>query len=127
MAARQVTRHYDRSLAPAGVTANDYSILARLDREGPLTLGNLAARLAMNRTTVSREVGPLIRSGLIEASSDERDRRKRVLSLTPAGLERVLTTRPLWAQAQEELIGAFGSARADDLLRELHALLGAAA
>jgi len=127
MAARQVTRHYDRSLAPAGITANDYSILARLDREGPLTLGTLAARLAMNRTTVSREVGPLIRAGLIEASSDERDRRKRVLSLTPAGLELVLATRPLWAQAQDELIGAFGIARAEDLLRELHVLLGAVA
>jgi DNA-binding MarR family transcriptional regulator len=127
MAARLVTSHYDRALASAEITANDYSILSRLDRDGPLPLGMLAARLAMNRSTISRELAPLVRAGLVEAAGDELDRRKRVLSLTSAGTIRLLAALPLWAQAQADLATGFGVARTDELVHELHALLGAVA
>jgi len=93
MASRHVTRHYDRALAPAGITTNAYSILARLDREGRLPLGALAARLAMDRTTLSREVAPLVDAGLVDAEPCPDDRRKRLLSLTDAGAARVAAAR----------------------------------
>ena len=127
MASRLVTRHYDRALAPVGVTTNGYSILARLDREGPLPLGVLAARLAMDRTTLSREVGPLVAAGLVENAPDERDGRRRVLSLSAGGTARVDAARPLWAAAQETIVDSFGATRTAELLDELHALVGAGA
>jgi DNA-binding MarR family transcriptional regulator len=125
MAARQVTRLYDRALAPAGITTNAYSILARLEREGAQPLGTLAARLAMDRTTLSREVAPLVDAGLVDSAPGETDRRRRVLALTTAGAERLAAARPLHQQAQDELTGAFGLERATELLGELRALVGA--
>jgi DNA-binding MarR family transcriptional regulator len=126
MASRVVTRHYDRALAPVGLSTSSYSILSRTEREGPLPLGALAARLAMDRTTLSRELAPLLAAGLLVAPPDERDRRKRIVALTDAGRACVTEARPLWARAQEELADRFGAGRTEELMTELHALVGAA-
>jgi DNA-binding MarR family transcriptional regulator len=126
MATRVVTRHYDRALAPVGLTASSYAILARTDREGPLPLGELAARLALDRTTLSRELGPLVDAGLVRTSGDPDDRRRRVVGLTAKGRRAVAAARPLWARAQAELSAEFGEQRSEVLLAELHALIGAA-
>jgi DNA-binding MarR family transcriptional regulator len=126
MATRVVTRHYDRALAPIGLTASSYAILARTDREGPLAVGELAARLALDRTTLSRELAPLLDDGFACVSSDPRDRRRRVVALTPKGRRAVAAARPLWAKAQEELVADFGEQRTDALMGELHTLIGAA-
>jgi DNA-binding MarR family transcriptional regulator len=126
MASRVVTRHYDRTLAPLGITTPSYSILSRTSREGPLALGELAARLAMDRTTLSRELAPLVAAGLLRAAPAADDRRKRIVELTDAGAELVEQARPLWAKAQAELADEFGAGRAETLMSELHALVGAA-
>jgi DNA-binding MarR family transcriptional regulator len=126
MASRVVTRRYDRALAPAGLSAASYSILARVDAEGAQALGELAARLALDRTTLSRELRPLVDDELVRLAGDPGDRRRRIVELTPAGKRAVARARPLWAEAQEELAAEFGSQRADALRAELHALVGAA-
>jgi DNA-binding MarR family transcriptional regulator len=126
MASRIVTRHYDSALAPIGLSTSSYSILSRTSREGPLPLGALAARLAMDRTTLSRELAPLVDAGLVEAEPDEHDRRKRIVALTDDGAALVKEARPRWARAQKELSRRFGSGRTDALMAELHALVGAA-
>ena len=126
MASRVITRHYDRALAPAGISASAYAILARLDREGSRPLGALAARLAVDRTTLSRELAPLVEAGLVATLADEHDRRRRILALTDAGAARVAAARPLWTRAQEELSDEFGRGRTEGLVAELHALVGAA-
>jgi DNA-binding MarR family transcriptional regulator len=126
MASRVVSRHYDRALASAGLSTNEYAILARLDREGPFALGELAARLAMDRSTLSRDLAPLLAADLVEVAPADGDRRKKVVSLTAAGTEALGRARPLWAAAQAELAAAFGKARTDGLVRELHHLVGAA-
>lgn len=126
MASRVVTRHYDRALAPSGLSTNEYAILARLDREGSFPLGELAARLAMERSTLSRDVAPLLAAGLVQAEPAPDDRRKKVVSLTPVGAARLAAARPLWATAQAELSETFGGERADRLVGELHRLVGAA-
>ena len=126
MASRVVTRHYDSALAPVGLSTSSYSILSRTAREGPLPLGALAARLAMDRTTLSRELAPLVDAGLVEAEPDEHDRRKRIVVLTDEGAALVKEARPLWARAQKDLSRRFGAGRTDELMKELHALVGAA-
>jgi DNA-binding MarR family transcriptional regulator len=126
MASRVVTRHYDRALAPLGLTASAYAVLARASSEGPLSLGALASRLAMDRTTLSRELTPLLDAGLLTAASDASDRRRRVVAVTRKGAALVERARPLWAQAQNEVAGDFGVTRTKELIAELHALVGAA-
>jgi DNA-binding MarR family transcriptional regulator len=126
MASRVITRHYDRALAPVGLSTSAYAILSRTSSEGPLPLGALASRLAMDRTTLSRELTPLVDAGLLTAAMDADDRRRRVVAVTRKGEALVERARPLWAQAQKEVAGDFGVARTKELIAELHALVGAA-
>jgi DNA-binding MarR family transcriptional regulator len=125
MATRAVARLYDRALEPYGLRTTQYSILARLEVEGPAAVGQLAARLAMDRTTLAREAAPLVEAGLVEEAPGE-DRRSRVLALTPEGLERVESARPAWREAQRQVRNELGYDRVQELLGELRALLGAA-
>jgi DNA-binding MarR family transcriptional regulator len=127
MATRLVTRHYDRALAPSGLSTNGYSILARLERLEPLPLGAFAARLGTDRSTLSRELEPLIDTGLVEGRRDPADARRRVLVLTSEGKTRVRQALPLWERAQKELAARFGTERTEGLVEELNALVGAGA
>jgi DNA-binding MarR family transcriptional regulator len=127
MATRVVVRHYDKALAPTGMKTSAYSILARLDREGVQTIGSLAASLAMDRTTLSREIAPLVEGGLVDVRIGDPDRRQKVLALSRAGRARLKRARPLWAKAQADLADLFGLERTDGLMTELHDLVGATA
>jgi DNA-binding MarR family transcriptional regulator len=125
MATRAVARVYDQALEPHGLRTTQYSILARLEAEGPASVGHLAARLAMDRTTLAREADPLVRARLVEEAPGQ-DRRRRVLALTPAGLARLESARPAWREAQRRIRNELGYDRVQGLLGELRALLGAA-
>jgi DNA-binding MarR family transcriptional regulator len=125
MATRAVARVYDRALEPHGLRTTQYSILARLEAEGPSPLGRLAARLAMDRSTLAREAAPLVRAGLLQEEQGD-DRRRRVLALSPEGLARLESARPAWRAAQRQVRNELGYDRVQGLLGELRALLGAA-
>jgi DNA-binding MarR family transcriptional regulator len=124
MATRAVARVYDQALEPFGLRTTQYSILARLDAEGPSPVGRLAARLAMDRTTLAREAQPLVRMGLVEQTRGA-DRRQRVISLTPAGRSRLASALPAWKDAQRLVRSRLGYDRTQGLLGELRGLLGA--
>src|SRR5258706_2561528 len=64
-AARHVTQFYDQVLAPSGLRATQYTMLAKLKRLGPLQIKALATEMAMDRTTLGRNILPLERDGLI--------------------------------------------------------------
>lgn len=122
MTTRAVKSVYDQELAPAGITQTSYAILSRLADEGPFSIGQLAARLAMDRTTCSRELRPLLAAGHVEQAVG-RDRRQRLIALTPAGRKQLEIARPRWQTAQAKIFRAFGAQRASGLLAELHDLL----
>jgi DNA-binding MarR family transcriptional regulator len=124
MATRAVARVYDQALAAHGLRTTQYSILARLDAEGPSSIGDLAARLAMDRTTLAREAAPLVRAGLVEEATGK-DRRRRVLALSPKGLTRLEEAHPSWRVAQRRVRDELGYERTQGLLVELRELLGA--
>jgi DNA-binding MarR family transcriptional regulator len=126
MATRAVARIYDEALAPYGLRTTQYSILARLEVEGPAPVSRLAARLVMDRSTLAREAAPLVRAGLI-AEEPGPDRRQRLLSLTAQGLSRLEAARPGWREAQRLVRDELGRERTDGLLGELRALVGAVA
>src|SRR6201997_3826786 len=76
-AARHVTQFYDRFLAPSGLRATQFSILAKLRRTGPMTINALADELVMDRTTLGRNILPLQRDGLIAVVPGKSDRRSK--------------------------------------------------
>ena len=124
MATRSVVRLYDRALGAAGLRQATYSILSRVDAEGPLTITELADRLVLERTTCSREVEALRKGGLlvIEVGAD---RRRRVVRLSPAGAARLAEAREHWEVVQRRLRDSYGGQGTDDLLDQLRALLRA--
>ncbi|MBO0692440.1 MAG: winged helix-turn-helix transcriptional regulator [Acidimicrobiaceae bacterium] len=122
MASRSTSRLYDHVLSGAGLRATSYAILSLLAAEGPLLLGELGRRLAMDRTTCSREVAPLVSSGLVEITVGS-DRRRRFVQLTSLGRRRRSETRPLWERAQRMLAAEFGEDDIQDLLTRLRRLL----
>ena len=125
MASRLVARRYDQALAPARISTNGYSILVRLRELGPLPLGALAAALGVDRSTLSRELAPLVAAELIEERADTGDRRRRMLELSAGGERRVREAYPLWKAAQKRLTEDFGAERTAALVGELNAIAGA--
>jgi DNA-binding MarR family transcriptional regulator len=119
LALRQATRHvtqfYDQFLVPAGIRATQYSILARLDRKGAMTINALAAELVMDRTTLGRNIRPLQRDGLVAIGPGKSDRRRKELRLTPLGSARFQVAQKAWTKAQDNFEQTFGPRRAKAL------------
>jgi DNA-binding MarR family transcriptional regulator len=114
-AARHVTQFYDRYLAPSGLRTTQFSILAKLKGQGPLTINALARELVMDRTTLGRTMLPLERDGLIAINEGTVDRRSKELAVTKSGNERLQRAARLWVEAQKAFEERFGAARAADL------------
>jgi DNA-binding MarR family transcriptional regulator len=116
---RALGRIYDDSLRPTGLTITQYSLLAIIDRAPqPLTLGALADAQVMDRTTLSHNLAPLRRDGLVLVANGE-DRRTRVIALTDAGKSLLETARPLWRAAQQRLVDVTGNDAHQQLLADL--------
>jgi DNA-binding MarR family transcriptional regulator len=107
-AARQITQLYEGHLAAIGLTASQYSILAKLSRLGPLSINVLAAEMVMDRTTTGRAVQPLERDRLVAIEAG-RDARTKLVRLTPAGAKRFKAAVAHWREAQQEFERAYGA------------------
>jgi len=121
-AARHVSALYDRHLAPEGITTAQYSILAKLLRLGPQSIGALAAMMVMDRTTTTRAVRPLARDKLV-AIAPGKDERTRIVSITPAGEKRAKAAMARWHEAQKEFEAGYGAQAAERLRGELAAVV----
>lgn len=102
-AARRVARRYDAAFKPLGITSGQFTILGALNQPQPVTLGDLAHILGMERTTLTRNLVPLEAAGLLRSSAVDGDARARALALTEAGRARLAAATPLWHGLQAEL------------------------
>lgn len=115
---RRVTQAYDQALAPAGLTITQYSLLAHLARGEGASVSALAARMGMERTTLVRNLKPLVAAGW--ARYGERGAGKpAALELTASGRGRLRTALPLWERAQDALESQLGA----QSVAALHALV----
>lgn len=99
--ARRLTAIYEGLFTPLDLTASQFSTLVALAVSDHPAVQELAERLDMDRSTLSRGLQPLVRRGLIDLEPDPDDARCRRAGLTEAGraiLERAI---PLWRQAQQ--------------------------
>jgi DNA-binding MarR family transcriptional regulator len=119
-AARHVSQFYDQFLAPSGLRTTQYSILARLQRRGAMTINALAAELVTDRTTLGRNLLPLQRDGFIAIGPGQSDRRSKEVQLTGAGVARLRSARKNWEEAQTQFETVFGVKRAKELRALLH-------
>ena len=121
-AARIVSRRYDETLRPVGITSGQFSILASLLTDRPRVLGSLAELLAMDRTTLNRNLKPLEALGFVETVKDAEDGRVRALRLTTRGRAVLDTALPLWRSAQALSTAQLGRDTWPDMLGKLRSL-----
>ena len=115
---RRVSQHYDRVVASSGLKTTQYSMLSQIEHLGPLRPSDLAAAMAMEASTLTRNLQPLVANGWAEIGPGE-DGRSRLVAITARGRAKRLEAQREWKRAQLALNERLGAAR----VAELHALL----
>jgi len=113
-AARRVTQIYSRHLVSTGLKISQFSLLGFVAAEGPISIGRLSDLLATDRTTLTRNLRPLLQGGLVERATSG-DRRRHELVATPDGRALFKRALPLWVAAEQEVRAAMGSRLTADL------------
>ena len=121
-AARAVARRFDAALRPLSLTNGQFSLLMSLNREDAPSIGSVSALLAMDRTTLTANLKPLERRGLVKVSIDDGDRRSRRLKLTPAGRALLVSAVPIWNQTHAIVDNLLPRANSEELRVDLRAL-----
>lgn len=120
-AARLMTRAYDEALRPAGVTASQLAILAAVDVGEATSIAELSKRVAMDRTTLSRNLKPLEKARWIRLGA-EGWKRSKTVHVTAEGRQRLTRATALWESAQAHFLKRFGKAEWMRVDRDLKAV-----
>lgn len=115
---REITRHYDAYVAPTGLKNTQYSLLSHVVLLGPIRPTELAARMRLDASTLTRNLQPLIAQGWLTQGPGE-DHRSRLVEATAAGRDKRAEGQRAWKQAQLALNARLGPER----VAALHALL----
>lgn len=121
-AARRLARRFDEALRPLGLTSGQFSLLMSLNRPKPPSISSVAVLLAMDRTTLTANLKPLERRGLVGVSVDPADRRSRLLTLTEQGRHLLTAALPGWQHVHAEVERLLEETDADALRAGLRAL-----
>lgn len=113
---RILTRQYDHHLKPSGLRITQYSMLANIVRNPGITVSDLANLLAMDQTTVSRNLRVLEKSGYIRIAPEVTDHRIKRITITGRGMSKMDEAGPLWEKAQLEVSRILGGESIEGLL-----------
>jgi DNA-binding MarR family transcriptional regulator len=121
-ATRGVTQLYETALLASGLKVTQLPILVGLGHVGDLSVTTLADALALDRTTLTRNLKVLEARGLVRTSESEDDARVRMVSLTLEGSDVLSDALQRWDQMQRMVEERFGRERLAALYSELEAL-----
>jgi DNA-binding MarR family transcriptional regulator len=124
---RVLTRLYDDAMRATGLRVSQFTVLVAIAMFGEpgAKIGKLADVLAMERTTLTRNIGPLESAGLMRVARDPDDTRARILLLTRAGERAIEAAFPLWQAAQRQAREAIGGGRLDRYNEQVTEVLSA--
>jgi len=120
-ASRAVTEFYDGIMAPSGIKATQFTMLGAVALMGPASVTRLAEHLALDRTTLTRNLKVLAEQGYVKISAGE-DRRERVVRLTAEGQAAIERATPVWHEAQDALTARFGEERWRRMIEDMNDL-----
>lgn len=120
-AARAVTQAYDNALRPAGLRATQFTLLAILAGRGKMPVTKMSKALGMDRTTLARNLQPLVRRNLIRTENED-DLRVRIVVLTDVGRNLFEEARPMWVAMQLQMSEGLGRERWAGLLKDLNGI-----
>ncbi len=115
---RAVTRHYDAFVAPIGLKNTQYSLLSHVVLLGPLRPTDLAHKMRVEASTLTRNLQPLVAAGWVEQGPGD-DARSRLVSATEAGRAKRAEGQRAWKQAQLALNERLGA----EQVAALHTIL----
>ncbi len=98
---RALNRLYDNGFRRLGLKSTQFNLLAALFSNGALPMGALADGVGLERTTLSRNIKPLLSKGWVDLLPGE-DPRVRMVTLTPKGKKVFESAIPLWRDSQEK-------------------------
>lgn len=122
---RAVTQYFDRYLEPTGIRATQFTLLVELYFTKGKTLTEIAENLVMDRTTLTRNLKPLEKSGFI-VTVQTLDKRSKAYVLSEKGEQIVEKCVPLWQQAQNSVVNSLGEDTYHDVIGKLSRLLSIA-
>jgi DNA-binding MarR family transcriptional regulator len=122
-AALLAQRTVNERLGAVGGHRREFSLLTALDESGPDSQAALSRGSGHDPTDIVALVNDLARAGLVERRPDDADRRRNVVSLTPAGRERLQTLGEVVAAAQDELLAPLSPSERDRLVALLATVL----
>jgi DNA-binding MarR family transcriptional regulator len=102
---RALTRAFEKAMRGSGLRGTQFSLLAVLVQTGPTPTTRLADFLGLERTTLTRNLRPLVRDGLVRIDGGE-DRRVHKVAITPKGEEAARRAFPFWKKAQDAALAA---------------------
>jgi DNA-binding MarR family transcriptional regulator len=120
--ARVVARRFDDALRPLDLTNGQFSLLMSLNRPEPARMRSVCSLLAMDRTTLTANLKPLERRGLLKVAVDPDDKRSRLLTLTERGRALLVTAMPIWKRTHAALDRMLARPNPDELRSGLRAL-----
>jgi len=113
---RTITGIYDEKLRPLGLTAGQLNVLAMIAGRSPVSPGDVARRLNMEKSTVSRTVGRMHRNGWLDVTRGDAGR-SQALTVTREGLALIEASVPSWEEAQVRARALLGPRGADSIHR----------
>lgn len=116
-------RRLTERLGAVGSRGYHYRLLAALDEFGPASQASLGRRTGMNRSDVVAAVNELVGQGLAERAGDPDDRRRNVVTMTPAGAARLRLLDAVLAEVQDELLAPLSPAERAEFARLLTRIL----
>jgi DNA-binding MarR family transcriptional regulator len=120
--ARVLTALYDEALRPLGINASQLSLLVLVAELGPLSRAALGRKNHHDRSTLTRNLQPLIAQGWVADSLPGTDGRSRALRVTQAGRDLLHAAGPGWEAAQQRAVSALGTQGASALMNIAAAL-----
>src|SRR5215813_1128515 len=123
-ASRSVTQHFDQILSPCGIRSTQLVILISAQLLGPSSIARVARELVMDRSTLTRNLKPLLTMGLLRLTKPDSGKHKSV-ELTEEGLCALVKAEPYWERAQGHLVAQFGTENWNRTMADLTAIVDA--
>ena len=117
-ASRVITQIFDDILKPSGLQITQFAVLVGVASFDSPTINQLAKGLVMDRTTLTRNLKPIEKLGLVKIRPGD-DKRTSVVELTSKGKSAVSKTLPYWQKAHDAITKNFGQKQLENLLKDL--------
>ncbi|HEY4299174.1 MAG TPA: MarR family transcriptional regulator [Paraburkholderia sp.] len=107
---------YDQALAPTGINTAQFNLLRTVERLGSPTQSELAGDMVMDLSALGHTLKPLVREGFLSLEKDTNDGRRRIVTLTKDGRDKVKEAKLCWKPTQRRFESAMGAEESGQLL-----------